>query len=205
MWAKLVEAELDPSRIDVAARAVKYDLIPNFERQPGACRGFWMANRTSGEVLVVTIWSDQDSLDAGRSADGANRANVVERTGLSIRVVHTMEVLTATDPDLTVAPVRWARATWIGGVATDRGRDLATMRANVLTDQRRSSGFCGGYWFGDATTGAGLVLSLRDGPTELRGSERTRDRRQRRLEDTLDCTISRVSAYETLGVAAPGT
>jgi len=29
--------------------------------------------------------------------------------------------------------------------------------------QSRSSGFCGGYWFGDVTTGAGLVLSLRDG------------------------------------------
>jgi hypothetical protein len=204
MWAKLVEAEMDPSRIDVAARAVKYDLIPNFEAQPGARRGFWMANRTSGEVLVVTIWSDQDSLDAGRSADSTNRANVVERTGLSIRVVQTMEVLSATDPDLTVT-VRWAGATWIGGAATDRGRDLAAMRANVLTDQRRRSGLCGGYWFGDATTGAGLVLSLRDGPAELRGSERDCDRRERQLEDTLDCTISRASAYESLGVAAPGT
>src|SRR6059036_3576784 len=110
MWAKVVEADMDPSRIDVAARAVRYDLIPYFEAQPGARRGFWMANRTSGEVLVVTIWSDRDSLDAGRSADGANRANVVERTGLTIRVVQTMEVLTATDPDLTVGPVRWARA-----------------------------------------------------------------------------------------------
>ena len=205
MWARLVEGEMDPSRIDVAARAVKYDLIPHFEAQPSARRGFWMANRTSGEVLVVTIWSDQSSLDAAGSADGANGANVVERTGLSIRVVQTMEVLTATDPDLTVAPVRWARAMWIGGVATDRGRDLATMRATVLTDQRRSSGFCGGYWFGDATTGAGLVLSLRDGPVELRGSERNRDRRRRRPEDTLDWTISRMSAYESLGVAAPGT
>ena len=201
MWAKVVDAEMDPSRIDVAARAVKYDVIPDFEAQPGARRGFWMANRTSGEVLVVTIWSDQGSLAAGWSADGANRAHVVERTGLGIRVVQTMEVL-ATDPDLTVAPVRGARATWIGGVATGRGRDLATMRANVLTD-RRSSGVCGSYWFGDATTGAGLVLSLRDGPVELPGSERDRDGRQRRLEDTLDCTTSRVSAYESLGVAVP--
>jgi hypothetical protein len=186
MWAKLVEAEMDPSRIDVAARAVKYDLIPDFEAQPGARRGFWMANRTSGEVLVVTIWSDQDSLDAGRSTDGTDRANVVERTGLSIRAVHTMEVLCASDPDLTVT-VRGARAMWIGGMATDRGRDLAAMRA------------CASYWFGDAATGAGLVLSLRDGPFELRG-ERSRDRR-RRLEDALDCTISRVSAYESLGIA----
>ena len=64
MWAKVVEADMDPSRIDVVARAVKYDLIPHFEAQPGARRGFWMANRTSGKVLVVTIWSDQDSLDA---------------------------------------------------------------------------------------------------------------------------------------------
>lgn len=205
MWAKLVEAEMDPSRIDVAARAVKYDLIPDFEAQPGARRGFWMANRTSGEVLVVTIWSDQDSLDADRSADGANRANVVERTGLSVRVVQTMAVLAATHPDLTVAPVRWARATWIGGVAPDRGRDLAAMRADVLADQRRSSGFCGGYWFGDTTTGAGLVLSLRDGPADLRGSERDNDRRQCRLEDALDCTINRVSAFESVGVAGPGT
>jgi hypothetical protein len=78
-------------------------------------------------------------------------------------------------------------------VAPDRGRDVATMRA------------CGDYWFGDATTGPRLVLSLRDGPFELRGIERDNDRRQCRLEDALDCTIKRVSAYESLGVAAPGT
>src|SRR4051794_35030952 len=115
MRANVVEADMDPSRIDVASRAVKYDLIPDFEVQPGARRGLWLANRTSGEVLVVTIWSDQGSLDAGRSALGANRANAVERTGLSIRVIHTLEVLTATDPELTVSPVRWARATWTLG------------------------------------------------------------------------------------------
>jgi hypothetical protein len=205
MWAKVVEAEMDPSRIDVAARAVRYDLIPHFEAQPGAGRHYWMANRTSGEVLVVTIWSDHDSLDACRSADGVIRTNVVERTGLTIRVVQTMEVLTAADPDLSVAPVRWARATWIGGVASNRGRDLATMRIDLLADQRRSSGFCGGYWFADVTTGAGLVLSLRNGSAGRRGSERDDDRTQCRLEDALDCTISRVSAYESLGVAVPGT
>lgn len=190
---------MDPSRIDVAARAVKYDLIPYFEAQPGARRGFWMANRTNGEALVVTIWSDQDSLDASRSAGGADRANVVERTGLSIRVVQTMEVLDATMPGLAVAPVRWARATWIEGVAGDRGPDPAMGRANVLTDQGGRSGFCGSYWLGDATTGAGLVLSLWDGPDERRETERNRRRGQRRLEEALDCTVNRVSAYESLG------
>ena len=192
MWSKVVEADMDPSRIDVVARAVKYDLIPHFEAQRGARRGFWMANRTSGKVLVVTIWSDQDSLDAGGSADGANRANVVERTGLSIRVVETMEVLTATDPDLIAAPVRWARATWIAGGATDPDAHLAKMRAIGPADQRRTSCFRGAYWFGDTTTSAGdLVLSLWDGPAEPRP-----------LEDALGCTINRVSAYESLGIAA---
>jgi hypothetical protein len=180
---------MDPTRVDVAARAVKYDVIPHFEAQRGARRGLWMANRASGEVLVVTIWLDRRSLSGVRPADGALRADVIERTGLSTRMVHTMEVLGATPPDPTWSPARSVRATWVAGVAPGR--------VHHPGPARRSSGFCGGYWFAEATTGTGLVLSLWDGPAD-RGCERP----ARLIEDALGGSISRTGEYELLGVAA---
>jgi hypothetical protein len=147
--ANVVVAEMDPSRIDVACRAVTHELIPFFRAQPGAGSAYWMVDRTTGEVLVLTTWDDEGALAAVLATDGGHRASVAGRTGLVIRSVTSMEVLEAYDAGLTsTAAARWARATWSGVAASDR----------------RGPGPCGAYRLNDAATGATLALSFWDRP-----------------------------------------
>jgi hypothetical protein len=93
MKAHVVVADMDPSRIDVARRAVTHDLIPHFRAQAGAVSGYWLVNRATGEVLVLTMWDDDATVDVGRSTSIAPGTNLADRTGLGIRVVCTMDVL----------------------------------------------------------------------------------------------------------------
>jgi acyl-CoA hydrolase len=177
MKANLIVAEMDPSRVDVACRAVTHELIPNFRTQPGADRGYWMVNRRTGEVLVLTTWDDEEALDAARAADGAHRG-VAERTGLAIRGIQTMDVLDANDAGLTSTPAtRWARATWVEGAPPAEHPETAR-------------GFCGSYRLGDPVNGAGLVLSFWDGP-------------DRALRHEVGPRVNRVGEFECIGVAAP--
>ncbi|MDQ2678167.1 MAG: hypothetical protein M3Y51_05440 [Actinomycetota bacterium] len=170
MLAKVVHGTIDPDRVDDAARAVRDELVPSFSAQRGALRGYWTADRLSGQVLIVTIWTDGDALDAARSVDGADRARVADRIGLRIHSVQSMVVLghggTSDEPDeLDVGPVwRWARATWISGTPEHAASVPGSHRA-TLPDQARDAGFRGSFWLADESISSGVALSFWDGPT----------------------------------------
>jgi hypothetical protein len=206
MLAKLVLADIDPRRVDDAARAVEQELIPFFVAHPGARRGYWMANRTTGHMLVMTGWSDADSLEAASAADGTQRTRVAERLGIRIRAIQTLDVLAFQDTDDADKPViRWARATWVEGVSPDLDASVQAMHRELLPAQTRARGFCASYWLADRRTGNGLALSLWNGPTELRDDETDSKRRRRRFEQAVGRKIYRVREYEALGVTAPST
>jgi len=202
MKANLIVAEIDPSRIDVACRAVAHELIPHFKEQPGAGSGYWMVNRSTGEVLVMTTWGDEEALGAVRAADRSHRANVAERTGLWIRVIHTMDVLSLEDVGLTLTPAaRWVRAMWVE--RSDRRDALSEKHAEAVADQQRSPGFCGSCRLSDAATGAEFALSFWDGPAELHETRADNPHHQRGLQHELDFTVSGVGEFESIAVAAP--
>jgi hypothetical protein len=183
MKANLIVAELDPSRIDVARRAVTYELIPRFQAQPGAGSGYWMVNRATGHVLVMTTWDDEDALDSVRATNRARCANVAERTGLGVRINQTMDVLASNDAGLTLTPAsRWIRATWIESAGSSRRGALSATSPEGVAHHRRTLGSCGSYWLRDAATGAGLALSIWDDPIDFH---------------------DRVEEFQSLGVAAP--
>ena len=179
MKANLIMAEMDPSRIGVACRAVTHELIPGFQAQRGAGCGYWMVNRTNGEVLVLTTWRDEAALEDGRAGDRARRTNVAERTGLGIRAVRTMDVLDADDARLMLtAGTRWVRTLWFDGA---RREDAA--------HERGSPGFCGGYVLSDPATDTGLALSFWADPPGL--------------DDALGSLGGRSGEFESVGVAHP--
>jgi len=197
MKANLIVGEMDPSRIGVACRAVSHELIPHFQAQPGAAHGYWMVNRTTGEVLVLTIWEDEEALATARATPGANRANVAERTGLGIRVVQIMDVLDSKEPALTLtAAARWARVTWFDDGWPDRRKGRPAERREAVADERRRPGFCGSYLLGDPATRAGLALSFWDGPSGT--PDETREVSTHRVGST----ANRIGEFESLGVAA---
>lgn len=206
MFAKVVQAHIDPTHIDTAARAVEEELIPLFMEHRGALQGYWMANRVSGQVLALTCWSDLDSLDASRASDGEERALIAERLGLHIRVIRTLDVLGVYEHDVVHTPVlRWVRATWVEGLAPVLEASLRDLHHDVVRVEARSAGFCGSYWLADRATGNGLELSLWSDLAELRDNEHESKRRRKWFERTVGCRTDLVAEYEALGVVAPAT
>ena len=204
MLAKVVHGTIDAHRVDHAARAVRDRLAPGFAEQPGAVRGYWMVDRFSGQVLIVTLWSDGDALDASRGHDGATRARVAEDIGLCVHAVETMAVLGlgGTGDEVEVGPVwRWARATWISGDA-EHSVAIPDVHRATLPHQARDAGFKGSFWLADESIRSGVALSFWDGPDALTGSEHTSRARRRRLQRRFGFTVERIHSYEGIGVAA---
>lgn len=206
MLAKLVQANIDPQRVDDAARAVEEEMIPLFVAHPGARQGYWMANRTTGQVLVMTCWSDLDSLEAARAADGERRARIAEQLDLRIRAIRTLDVLGLHENEVVDKPVlRWAQATWVEALSPELDSTVRAMHREVVPVEARSQGFCASYWLADYGTGSGVGLSLWSDLAELRDNEPDSRRRRKWFEKRVGCRINLVAEYEALGVVAPAT
>ena len=204
MLAKVVHGTIDAHHVDHAARAVRDRLAPGFAEQEGALRGYWMADRFSGQVLIVTLWADGDALDGARRHDGESRARAAEDIGLCVHAVETMAVVGLGDAgdEVEVGPVwRWARATWISG-DPEHAAGLAEVHRATLPFQARDAGFKGSFWLADESTRSGVALSFWDGPDALTGSEHTSRSRRRRLQRRFGFTVERLHSYEGIGVAA---
>ena len=204
MLAKVVHGTIDAHRVDDAARAVRDQLAPGFAEQQGAFRGYWMADRLSGQVLIVTLWSDGDALDSARSHDGESRARAADAIGLCVHSVETMSVVGHGDgsDEVAVGPVwRWARATWISG-DPEHAAALPDIHRATLPYQARDAGFRGSFWLADEAIHSGVALSFWDGPDALTGSEHTSRSRRRRLQRRFGFTVEQIHSYEGIGVAA---
>ena len=197
MFAKLVDATIDPARLDLVAAVVDAELIPAFLEHDGALHGYWSADARTGHVLAVTMWRDAEALRAAAAADGSLRATVGERIGLGLRSVHALPVLAWTheaDAVTDPAEVGWVRLDW---------RDRAApggSRADEADVGDPASGCAGRYWIGEDGSRDRCLLSLWsdaaapsvDGHAEAgrRRRERTHHRRP-------------VHEYRTFGVARP--
>lgn len=202
MKATVVLARLEPGRIPDAARAVEEEVAPALCARAGARRGYWMVDRHSGQVLIVTVWADETARRAAAAAEGARRAVVGERVGLRVLGTQSFDVAGSVDEHLGSAPrVRWVRATWVAHIGADQRGVLPQLYHEAVPDQARTRGFCASYWLVDPLSGAGLGLSMWEGPDELRGSLTSSRRRRRRFEAVLGCTVDGVHEYEALAVA----
>jgi hypothetical protein len=205
MISKLVLGRIDPRQLDAAAMAVDREFIPLLIAKPGALQGYWMANRSTGEIMAMTTWSTYEAMDAARNEDGAERARIYDRIGVRIGITLTMTVVAASHGDTEAEPViRWARLTWVEGMKQERVPELVRSYGKVLPDQVLSSGFCGSYWLADMPNGNGLALSLWEGPQELRRSEHASRRRRNRLAKEHGFRVDCVGQYEALGVGLHG-
>lgn len=208
MLAKLVDAVIDPRRMGLAVTAVEEELIPAFLAHDGALQGYWMADERSGHVLVVTTWSDLASLRGAAAADGAARATVGDRIGLSLRSVHTLPVLASSQetgrPSGRTDP-GWIRVTWVEGVARTVRDQLPRLHEATAADQSGSAGFRGSYWLGDEDSAEGCAISLWDDETDLSAGAGASRRRRRRLARAMGFRVRSVRDYRAVGVAPSWT
>ena len=201
MRAKVIHATIDPRRLPVAAEAVRLELGPQLLSHRGARRGYWMADRSTGHVLAVTLWDSDERLVDAAVVDGIERAAVAERIGLRVLSIHSLEVMGAHEGPMTSEPrLHWVRATWVDGLHPDVHGQLPQIFREAVPDQARSRGFCASYWLVDVATGSGLGLSMWEGPAELSASAQHSRRRRRRFEELLGCIVAAVAEYEAIDV-----
>ena len=182
MLAIVKEVTVGPAGVDAAEATVHQDEVPRFLDRAGAVAGLWMADRATGRLLTVTIWTDRPGDDVGRVADV-----------LGLRMVD----LGGTGDRL------WARVTRVEGVDAGVGEDPAALHVEVGDDESRSEGFCGSCWLGLDDDGQGLAVSIWDGPHALIRGERDSKRRRRELERRLGARVTSVTELECLAVAVP--
>jgi heme-degrading monooxygenase HmoA len=200
--AKLIRGTIDPDAVDTAAAAVMQELAPRFLELPGARQGYWMADRASGNVLIVTTWSDEAAMQMASAADGRQRARIAERVGLHTRAVHSLEAIASHHDDPIGIPVfRWARATWVEGLSPQLAAQVPARRPAVVADQARSPGYRGSHWLARTATGDGLALSFWDTEQDVRASAGGSRRRRRGLEREFRFRVDRVEHFEGIGVA----
>ena len=178
MLAIVNEATVPPSGVDAAAATVRGTSMPQFVERDGAVEGIWMADRSTGRLLTVTIWSELGGPEVGPFA----------------RVLG----LRPADVD---GSARWARVTRVDGLAAVDHATLEALHHVVSADQTRSEGFCGSCWLGDEHAGQVLTLSLWDGPHALIRGEHDSKRRRLELERRFGARVTRVSELECLGIA----
>jgi len=202
MRAMVVHATTDPARLGVLPQVVREELGPQFLSHPGARHAYWMADRTTGHLLAVTVWDSDELMRVAAALDGAERAVIAERNGLRILSVQELDVVGAHETAMSPEPhLRWVRATWVDGLVPKVHRRLPQLYREAVPDQARSRGFCASYWLADLSTGAALGLSMWEGPAELSDSALDSRRRRKRFEDLLGCRVNAVAEYQALGVA----
>jgi hypothetical protein len=203
MEATLIHGIVDPRRLPEAVQSFRAELLPGFLGNPGARHGYWMADRTTGRLLILNVWEDSECMAAAAAVEGAHRATVNERVGVRTMAVQHMEVLGAHEETLDQsADIGWIRATWVSGLRPDRRRAVSPLYREVVPDQARSRGFCASYWLADPSVGVGLGLSCWEGPAEVREGEASSRRRRRRMEAVLGCSVVGLDEFEAVAVAA---
>ena len=182
MYAKFVDATIDPARMDLVAGAVDAELIPGFLEHDGALHGYWSADARTGHVVAITMWRDADALRSASAADGVLRATVGERIGLRLHSVHHLPVLAwspGTDPMAAHGDVGSIRLAWMPASAAADGSVVPDPGAPAPGVPDPSVGCVGRYWLGERPDGEGCLLSMWRDPAGRAGVE-AMDRRHRR-------------------------
>jgi hypothetical protein len=198
MRAKVLQAQLDPSRIDEAAAAVEEELIPLFVATHGAQDGYWMVDRTNGDVFVMTCWSD-DAVESETASAGRERSRVSERLGLRTRAVHTFDVVGHEAREAPERQSRWARVSWVDGLSRDLDPSLRAMHEE-MKDAGHLDDLRANYWLADYESGNGVGISLWANEQEVRASAEASRRMRRWFEDRAGRRIHISHEYEAMGV-----
>lgn len=198
MWAKFTRVLLDPGRVDDAVVAVDRELLPAFLEAPGAEHGYWMVERTRGIGIVVTCWSDLDSLEDSRAAMGEVRARVLDELGARIADTAVYEVHGSAPPPPIGGDPAWSRVTFVEGLAPDIGDADQTLFRTALARYGDLDGFLSLCWLVDGRSGNGLGITTWRTADHLRASETLNHKVRRDVEATFGCRVDSVLDVQTL-------
>jgi heme-degrading monooxygenase HmoA len=93
MFARVSTYEGRPERLDEMRHEGVEHVLPALEMQDGYSGGLVLADRQSGKVLAVTLWENEQAMDATEDASHWLRIFSAEASGGTICSVERYEVL----------------------------------------------------------------------------------------------------------------
>ena len=92
MFARVTGLQISPDRLDQAAQAVRDEGLPALREIQGFRGIIQLADRSSGDVLVVGLWENEQALKGSEDAVDRIRSQVAERIGSQVQSVKEYEV-----------------------------------------------------------------------------------------------------------------
>jgi heme-degrading monooxygenase HmoA len=93
MHARVTRLMGAPDKLEEARSMIEGEIIPEAKGLSGFINGYWMVDRSSGEVVTVTLWDTEANLIASEEGAAKVRDHAAERTGGSITSVDRYEVI----------------------------------------------------------------------------------------------------------------
>ncbi len=119
MFARVTLTQGPSEKAEEVIRYAKEHIIPAARREPGFRGGYWLADRKTGQGMVLTLWESEEAERASQAMAAQTRAHAVAALGGEITSVAVYEVVAH-------APVKEARPA--RARATPRRRAPATRR-----------------------------------------------------------------------------
>ena len=85
MYARLVEIQLVPDKMDEGLAILRERIAPSIAAQPGFDHGHWFGDRTTGKAISVTFWTNE-------ADERASRANIPQLIEGMAHVLASREV-----------------------------------------------------------------------------------------------------------------
>jgi hypothetical protein len=89
---RLTRMDLDPPRVDEAISDYEDDVLPWLVEMDGLSSALFLVHRRTGGAIMETLWRDQASLQASRSAAASIHSGVVAATDGIVRALEEFEL-----------------------------------------------------------------------------------------------------------------
>jgi heme-degrading monooxygenase HmoA len=92
MHARMSTLEGSPDEMDEGLREVKERVLPLLQQQEGFKGFIALGNRQSGELIGITFWESEQTMQASEEVGDRTRSDTAEDTGDTVADVERYEV-----------------------------------------------------------------------------------------------------------------
>ena len=86
MFARVTTVQASPDKVEQANRLINDQVIPAVRQMQGFKAGYWLVDRDTGRGMGITLWEDEQALEAGRQGVPQLRARIEQELGTSVDI-----------------------------------------------------------------------------------------------------------------------
>lgn len=198
MHARVSTFSGSPERFDEEVRVANEQVVPKARTLPGFMGGYWLGDRQSGRGKAVLFYSSAETLRESTAAAQQVRQEASQAAQVKIDSVDEFEVVFDTGQKIH-HDAGACRVVNVKGDPSDIDRLAARIRDDVLPILRGISGFQGGVWLADRSTGKGVGITLFDTLDSVTAS---RDQAKQIVQGTLQQLNLELGGIEEMEITA---